>query len=250
MIIFHYWVNCSLVAQMVKNLPSVQGIQVWSLGQEDPWRRERQPTPVFWGIQWAEEPCELQSMGLQTVGHNWVTNTLHKLLIMSISPTRKQAPYELEQHLIYLQNLGQTPQGTDEWLGQVRLTGSSQEETEVMWSCGCRHLRRGYIWGACYRIWICVQRFCGRVEKVWFYSRLGVVKRIKVIWWLDRWIFLFISVQSLSHVRLFATPWIAACQASLSINNSWSLPKLMSIESLVPSNHLILCPSPPTFNLS
>ena len=53
---------------------------------------------------------------------------------MSISSTRKQAPYELEQHLIYLQNLGQTPQGTDEWLGQVRLTGSSQEETEVMWS--------------------------------------------------------------------------------------------------------------------
>ena len=48
-------------------------------------------------------------MGLQTVGHNWVTNTLRKLLIMSISPTRKQAPYELEQHLIYFQNLGQTP---------------------------------------------------------------------------------------------------------------------------------------------
>ena len=49
------------------------------------------------------------------------------------------------------------------------------------------------------------------------------------------------SVQSLSHVRLFATPWIAACQASLSITNSWSLPKLMSIELVMPSNHLILC---------
>ena len=48
-------------------------------------------------------------MGLQAAGHNWVTNTLCKLLIMSISPTRKQAPYELEQHLIYFQNLGQTP---------------------------------------------------------------------------------------------------------------------------------------------
>ena len=49
------------------------------------------------------------------------------------------------------------------------------------------------------------------------------------------------SVQSLSRVWLFATPWTAACQASLSITNSWSLPKPMSIESVVPSNHLILC---------
>ena len=51
----------------------------------------------------------------------------------------------------------------------------------------------------------------------------------------------FSSVQSLSRVRLFATPWTAACQASLSIANSWSLLKLMSIESVMPSNHLILC---------
>ena len=50
----------------------------------------------------------------------------------------------------------------------------------------------------------------------------------------------FSSVQSLSRVRLFATPWIAACQASLSITNSQSLLKLMAIESVMPSNHLIL----------
>ena len=49
------------------------------------------------------------------------------------------------------------------------------------------------------------------------------------------------SVQSLSHVQLFATPWTATCQASLSITNSWSLSKLMSIESVMWSNHLILC---------
>ena len=49
------------------------------------------------------------------------------------------------------------------------------------------------------------------------------------------------SVHSLSHVRLFATPWTAACQASLSITNSQSLLKLMSMESVMPSNHLILC---------
>ena len=51
----------------------------------------------------------------------------------------------------------------------------------------------------------------------------------------------FRSVQSLSHVQLFATPWTAVCQASLSITNYWSLLKLMSIQSVMPSNHLILC---------
>ena len=53
-----------------------------------------------------------------------------------------------------------------------------------------------------------------------------------------------VSVQLLSRVRLFATPWTAACQASLSITNSQSLLKLMSIESVMPSNHLILCCPP------
>ena len=49
------------------------------------------------------------------------------------------------------------------------------------------------------------------------------------------------SVQSLSRVQLFGTPWTAVPQASLSITNSWSLLKLMSIELMMPSNHLILC---------
>ena len=52
---------------------------------------------------------------------------------------------------------------------------------------------------------------------------------------------IFSSVQLLSHVRLFETPWTAACQASLSITNSQSLLKLMSIELVMPSNYLILC---------
>ena len=54
--------------------------------------------------------------------------------------------------------------------------------------------------------------------------------------------FHFSSVQSLSRVQLFATPWTTARQASLSITYSQSLLKLMSIESVMPSNHLILCP--------
>ena len=49
------------------------------------------------------------------------------------------------------------------------------------------------------------------------------------------------SVQSLSNVWLFETPWITARQASLSVTNSWSSPKLMCIESVMPSSHLILC---------
>ena len=59
-----------------------------------------------------------------------------------------------------------------------------------------------------------------------------------LIYWFPDW---FSSVQSLSHVWLFATPWTAAHQASLSITNSRSLFKLMSKESVMPSNHLILC---------
>ena len=53
--------------------------------------------------------------------------------------------------------------------------------------------------------------------------------------------FQFSSVQLISCVQLFATPWTAACQASLSITNSQSFLKLMSVESVMPSNHLLLC---------
>ena len=52
---------------------------------------------------------------------------------------------------------------------------------------------------------------------------------------------MFSSAHLLSSVQLFVTPWTAACQASLSITNFWSLLKCMSIESVMPSNHLILC---------
>ena len=62
----------------------------------------------------------------------------------------------------------------------------------------------------------------------------------------------FSSVQFLSHVQLFVTPWIVALQAPLSITNSQSSPKLMSIESVMPSppSHSLSSPSPPAFNLS
>ena len=64
------------------------------------------------------------------------------------------------------------------------------------------------------------------------WSRIRIQKNLSVQ---------FSSVQSLSRVRLFATPWIAACQASLSITNSRSSLRLTSFESVMPSSHLILC---------
>ena len=73
---------------------------------------------------------------------------------------------------------------------------------------------------------------------------------VYTVWVAKSWC---LSVQSLSHVWLFATPWTVARQASLSITNSWNLLKLMCIESVMPSNHLILCRSlllPPSILLS
>ena len=69
-------------------------------------------------------------------------------------------------------------------------------------------------------------------------KNIGCVLLLKFNWWTG---YLGSSVQSLSCVRLFATPWTAARQASLSNTNSRSPPKPMSIESVMPSNHLILC---------
>ena len=59
--------------------------------------------------------------------------------------------------------------------------------------------------------------------------------------WKPYKIYQFSSVQSLSRVWFFATPWTTACQTSLSFTNSWSLLKIISIKSVMPSNHLILC---------
>ena len=70
-------------------------------------------------------------------------------------------------------------------------------------------------------------------------SLLMSISVVSCFWLL--WIAQFSSVQLLSHVWLFGTPWITARQASLSITSSWSLLKIMSIKSVMPSSHLILC---------
>ena len=80
------------------------------------------------------------------------------------------------------------------------------------------------------------------------------IQMLTLIIWFSA--FQFSSVQSLSHIRLFATPWLPALQASLSITNSRRLLRLMPIESVMPSSHLILChpllllpPIPPTIRV-
>ena len=70
---------------------------------------------------------------------------------------------------------------------------------------------------------------------------ISIISISKAYWGHTFQIYQFSSVQSLSRVQLFVTPWTTACQASLSITNFWSPPKPMSIESVMPSNHLILC---------
>ena len=76
----------SLVAQMVKNLPAVQEIWVWSLGQEDPLEEgmATHSSILAWRIPWTEEPGGLQSMGSQRVRHEWATNTPHANLLWGI----------------------------------------------------------------------------------------------------------------------------------------------------------------------
>ena len=76
------------------------------------------------------------------------------------------------------------------------------------------------------------KKICEQVEE----TQLNFIGLVGLV--ADR---IFSSVHSLSCVRLFATPWTSACQASLSVTNSHSLLKLKSIQSVMPSNHLILC---------
>ena len=141
-----------LVAQTVKNPPAMQETWVWFLSGQDPWRREWQPTPVFWPGEWTEDPGGLQSMGVKRVGHNWVTNISFFF-----------------SYIIY-------------------------NDYIVSWSSFSPEYF--YIW---------------TTNIIWALFALLVYFNYGLS-----------SVQSLSRVQLFATPWTAAHQASLSITNSQS----------------------------
>ena len=80
------------------------------------------------------------------------------------------------------------------------------------------------------------------IARLWKQSKCPLTNKwIQKFWYIYKGNIQFSSVQSLSCVQLFVTPWTTTCQASLSVTNSWSLLKLMSIELVMPSNHLILC---------
>ena len=87
--------------------------------------------------------------------------------------------------------------------------------------------------------WTCYKNWRGKYHEGW--QTFLTERKWVVVRNIANWITQFRSVQSLSRVWLSVTPRTTARQASLSITNSWSSPKLMSIESVMPSNHLILC---------
>ena len=99
------------------------------------------------------------------------------------------------------------------------VTGSMRKAFRVLWLC-------------CILIWVLIVLEWDSLCENW--SCVFTIYTVSSVMF-------FSSVQSLSRFRLFAIPWTAAHQPSLSITNSWSLLKLMSIESVMPSNHLILC---------
>ena len=102
-----------------------------------------------------------------------------------------------------------------------------------------------HINGSIISVLLCEKQIMACILKITWKNKLPVYSGFQLsLDWKYQWLentWLYQSVQSLSNVRLFATPWTAACQASLSITNSQSLLKLMSIQLVMPSNHLILC---------
>ena len=117
--------------------------------------------------------------------------------------------------------------------------------TERKWRWEWGDQFTGHFSGLCMRWWHPRLKFSSGVNGAIFQDEQDCERRGNQVGWqkeIESSVSVqFSSVQSLSHVRLFATPWTAARQASLSITNSQSLLKLMSSMSLMPSNHLILC---------
>ena len=209
-----------------------------------PWRRKWQPTPVFLPgkIPWTKEPGGLKSMGSQRVGHDWI-HTAQRCEEGTLVPWPTFSCTRSSRH------------------SDVIHGGKGSDNRFSPFLAPCYKVYRGAV--ACDTL-SCLQSYHG-----WF--TCASTKALSLTGTLDP-IYLFkgisssilpstscvvmfstisgsfpaasehtVIVQSLSLVWLFATPWTAARQASLSITNSRSSLKLMSIESVMPSNRLILC---------
>ena len=158
---------------------------------------------LAWRIPWTEEPGRVLPMGSQTVGHNWETS--HSFICY---PDMKARPG------YYKKRYSQTNKSYKDMMQK-----SLAKHRDTSFHCTLPY---------CTSLMICFYKLkvCG--NPAWS-NAMGINFPTAF----SHFVFLcqFSSVQSFSRVRLFATPWIAARQASLSITNSWSLLKFMSIES-------------------
>ena len=219
----------------------MQETLVWSPGGEDPVEKGRatHSSILAWRIPWTEEPGGLQSMGLQRVRHNWATNTFTFWILSQFSHYLEK---ETCRH--YVQFMAKVVSITGE-------THSCYKPLTILSS----HPRVGLLLPEQF----CWYTFTDSTRKHYWSTMLMFFKNelsfgygmvtlkisqmrelLNSLYYLFRPV-QFSSVQSLSRVRLFATPWMAAHQASLSITNSGSSLKLMSIKLVMPSSHLILC---------
>jgi len=189
---------------------------------------------LAWKIPWTEEPGRLQSMWWQRVRHDW-GNSLSLFTCMhwrrKWQPTPVFLPGESQGwgNLVGCRLWGRTESDTTEATQQQQRNSI----INIAWDHHLfNHTQNHIKWVLEYKI---------RELKPVFYS--GVIEEFCfVVFVLSQRIwYQFSSVQSLSRVWLFATPWIAARQTSLSITNSQSSLRLTSIESMSPSSHLILC---------
>ena len=132
------------------------------------------------------------------------------------------------------------------YVEMCRVARASQQSPVLLrCPCCCSYTPDSSIPGFCTNCFLCLECSSAGLTPSWLILLLQVFAMPHI---LDE---AFVVVQLLSHVRLFATPWTAARLAPLSLTISWHVLKLMPMESVLPSNHLILCqpPSPLPLNL-
>ena len=208
----------SLMAQQVKNMPAIQEMQemsIRSLGWEDPLEEEMATCSSILAqrIPWTEEPGGLQSMGSNTLCMTEHAHIYTSCCVSKMLSRKRASAYRI-----------------------IKCTQTFMFTYCYSYFTDTKPLLYIYLHFVFFH--------CNKWSP-WFQVKiLNLLKEQKVG-------VRFSSIQLLSHIWLFVTPWTAARQAPLSVTNYWSLLRLMSIELLMPSNHLILChPSPPAVNLS
>ena len=254
----------------------MQETRVWSLGREDP-VEEKMATHyslLAWEIPQTEEPGRLQSMGLQRGGHKGVSPHTHTLMsswprnyhdgwwlgwfrdgmdeCLRLATSTRHCNLTGETSCVDRRQLVSKAGRLQAMLKGVELLEESQRrrrgwaasnEVRLQTEGDTEHLRHKsvYVVTICY-LWDASR--CNEPHvKSFKFSGAKIDSSGRVMFWNS-------SVQSLSCVQLFSASWTAARQASLSFTISQSLLKLMSVELVMSSNHLILCQPLSAFNLS